>query len=304
MTSGIYCIVLVEKDRFYIGSAVDIDRRWKEHKRALYRGGHSNPRLQHAWNKYGADAFDFRVLEEVGDLTLLVIVEQRYIDSLKPFFNIAPRAGSMLGYRFTPEQRVGCRTRMIGNKIRLGKPHPVETLIRYSEQRKGRRLSPEHKAKLSAAGMGRTAYNKGKPHSPEHKAKMSARMKALGIKPPSSTGRRLSPEHIAKIRAFMKVRAPVKHTEAGKKRIGEAARQRLLGTHLSDETRQKLSEKLKGHPGTQLSEEARSKISEKMQGNKNSLNKWASPEKRAKQSAAMKAVWARRKVEQHEQKEA
>jgi hypothetical protein len=55
----------------------------------------------------------------------------------------------------------------------------------------GKKLSDDHKAKISAAGIGRVSANKGKTLSLEWRAKMSA----------SSKGRPKSEEHKAKIKA-------------------------------------------------------------------------------------------------------
>lgn len=49
-------------------------------------GNHHTPYLQHAWNKYGAEAFEFSVLEQCL-CENLETREQFYIDTLKPAFN-------------------------------------------------------------------------------------------------------------------------------------------------------------------------------------------------------------------------
>lgn len=78
---GIYEIVNWEdgKASSYIGSSVDIEHRWVQHRHKLRGGQHYNPHLQNAWNKYGEDAFAFNVLEEVHE-DMLLVMEQEYLD--------------------------------------------------------------------------------------------------------------------------------------------------------------------------------------------------------------------------------
>src|SRR5262245_10381758 len=61
--SGIYCIHNTVSDKVYVGQAVDLRHRRNEHFRKLRKGTHENQHLQNAWNKYGARAFVFIVLE-------------------------------------------------------------------------------------------------------------------------------------------------------------------------------------------------------------------------------------------------
>lgn len=61
--SGIYGIFHKESGRAYIGSAVNISRRWYRHRNELKSNTHHCLYLQRAWNKYGEEAFEFKVLE-------------------------------------------------------------------------------------------------------------------------------------------------------------------------------------------------------------------------------------------------
>ena len=72
MKSGIYKITNVKNGKFYIGSAKDIDRRWWEHKNDLKKNKHKNPKLQHAWDFYGENSFEFIILENVIECELFV----------------------------------------------------------------------------------------------------------------------------------------------------------------------------------------------------------------------------------------
>ncbi len=60
---GIYIIQNLQNGKVYIGQSLYIERRVRHHKRALRTNAHRNQHLQHAWNKYGEDAFEFSIIE-------------------------------------------------------------------------------------------------------------------------------------------------------------------------------------------------------------------------------------------------
>ena len=74
-----------------------------------------------------------------------------------------------------------------GNKGKKGPPSPM----------KGKKLSEEHKRKISEAHMGKPSNFKGKPRSEETKQKMSATLKG---KIPWNKGKKLSEEHKQNLR--------------------------------------------------------------------------------------------------------
>lgn len=117
---GIYAIVHVESQRRYIGSAKSLHERWREHRRALKGNRHHNRKLQNSWNKNGERSFAVEVIEHVENISLLIEREQFWIDALAPHYNIAPTAGSVLGFR-----------------------HSEETKARWRQERKGKNTSPE-----------------------------------------------------------------------------------------------------------------------------------------------------------------
>ena len=104
---GVYMILNTLTDARYVGSAaISLSRRWGEHRCGLKNGKHRNAYLQNAWNKYGADAFQFVPLENTEPADA-VAREQYWIDTFKAqgikLYNIAPKAGSQLGYKHRPE---------------------------------------------------------------------------------------------------------------------------------------------------------------------------------------------------------
>jgi group I intron endonuclease len=102
--SGVYEIRHIPTGRRYIGSAVHYGKRKKLHLTQLRHGKHHNRYLQNAWNKYGEDQFEFRLLL-VCDAAMVLDYEQRCMDGLSPEFNIAPTAGSALGVKHTEKFR-------------------------------------------------------------------------------------------------------------------------------------------------------------------------------------------------------
>lgn len=80
MAMGIYVISNTRNGVVYVGSAVDIDRRWAQHKAELQSRRHSNRQLQRDWSYYGPEAFNFTAVETVPQLEGLSAAEQRWID--------------------------------------------------------------------------------------------------------------------------------------------------------------------------------------------------------------------------------
>jgi hypothetical protein len=77
--SGVYQIRCKQNGKIYVGSAVDLRRRWDVHRRTLRDRVHHNDHLQHAWNTYGEENFEFEVLQFVNAAELLR-AEQEWID--------------------------------------------------------------------------------------------------------------------------------------------------------------------------------------------------------------------------------
>lgn len=166
-TSGIYRITCTTTGKFYIGSAVNLKRRWQEHRKTLRGNYHPNPYLQASWNKYGEQTFTFEVIELVLP-PFLIEREQYWLDKLqaiKKGFNLAPTAGSSFGREVSQSTR-----KKIGDANR-GKPGP----------NLGKKLAPETREKLSIIASQRTSNPfLGKSHTAEARAKMSeARRKRI-----------------------------------------------------------------------------------------------------------------------------
>lgn len=127
---GIYFIVNTITKTVYVGQSVNMPKRFKRHISDLKNQKHGNQHLQSSWNKYGGDVFVFKVVSEcaVTDLTAL---EQCCLSELKlrgfEVFNKGACAD-------VPMRGV------------TGDSHPL----------KGKKLSDEHRLKLSIAHRGKT----------------------------------------------------------------------------------------------------------------------------------------------------
>lgn len=119
--SGIYKIQSLRKpDRIYVGSAINIPDRWRLHLWELDLNRHHSPKLQNHYNKYGKDDFEFTIIEPCLP-AFLTAVEQKYLDDLNPFFNIAKIAGSTLGIRRTEEFKE--KQRLINTGLKRTQEH-------------------------------------------------------------------------------------------------------------------------------------------------------------------------------------
>jgi group I intron endonuclease len=71
MESGIYGIKNIVNNKIYVGSALNIKKRWYEHKYKLKYNKHANKHLNDACNKYGINNFEFIIIERVEPSKLI-----------------------------------------------------------------------------------------------------------------------------------------------------------------------------------------------------------------------------------------
>ena len=151
---GIYEIVNKINNKRYVGSSVDLYSRFRNHKAQLNNATHENPILQRAWDKYGEDAFEFRVLL-LCEKSDVLGYEQQMLDCSAHEYNIATNAYAPgTGRTLTEEHR---------RKI--------------SESQKGKTITQDCRAKLSLANKGHLPWNTGKKRSAETVRKMSEKRK-------------------------------------------------------------------------------------------------------------------------------
>ncbi len=140
----VYIAVNLVNGKRYIGvTKHNLKRRKYEHLWGA-SSGKVNLVFSKAIRKYGADAFEFSVLEEFSSHKEALAAEMRYIAELKPEYNVA--AGG-LGAVAVPWSK-GRREKMIPA---LKRAWTAERKEKISSLFKKRGISPEHRQKLTAA---------------------------------------------------------------------------------------------------------------------------------------------------------
>lgn len=198
--TGIYKIVHKESGKCYVGLSVNIYQRWVAHK-SFYKSGQRRSSIYNALKKYGIDAFEFAVVEECHK-DILEEREKFWIKELDSVNN-----GYNLTWGGESNKNVSEETRQKMSELRKGvkqSPEEIEKRIskirgikRTPEQNAaksllmkgrgvGRKLSPEHIAKLRQNFL-------GKKHSKESKQKVSEAKK--GIKFTDEHRKKLSESH-------------------------------------------------------------------------------------------------------------
>jgi group I intron endonuclease len=216
MTCGIYKITNTSNNHFYIGSALDINRRWSRHMSDLRKNRHPNKYIQNSWNKYGEAAFTFSIELECNKETL-ISQEQTYLDKYFDNQNLC------YNLRRVADSNIGCirseETRLKYSKAKLGNT--------YAKGCKGKIVSDETKAKLSKANL-------GKQHLDSSKQKMSI-IRKVGMTE-------------TELKRLSELRAGTKHSEETKLQMSN--------THktFSDELMLEVIEYIKTHSWAEASE--------------------------------------------------
>jgi group I intron endonuclease len=157
----LYRIVHRQTGKDYVGISIDYVRRWSEHRR-----GKGNRRLCSAIKKYGVDAFDWIVVARARSFQSACVLERLAIALGWGSYNFTA-GGEGLGNP-SPEVRAALRAG------RLGKKHSEASRALMSQQRKGRRHTPEALAKMR--------QRKGKRHTPESIEKMRQSQRAWRLR--------------------------------------------------------------------------------------------------------------------------
>lgn len=138
---GVYMIRNTINHKYYVGSSIDIESRWKQHINELNKNRHTNNYLQKAWNKYGMDNFEFLVLQET-DVENLRNIETYYIkklDCVNKGYNLIDNANFGLGVKASNEVRKKisekCSGCLNGN---YGRKHTPEETQKIRDNRWGK----------------------------------------------------------------------------------------------------------------------------------------------------------------------
>ena len=171
--SGIYKIINKTNGKYYIGSSVNIKKRWFNHKHELNKNNHGNDYLQNAWNKYGKDAFDFMIVESIP-AEKLIEVEQQYLNNIEKdkCYNlsfIADKIEMTIATRKKmSESHKGEKNANYGKRMSEGMKQAIRA------RNKLQKPTAEQKQKQREALLGDKNPMFGKHHSEETKKKITA----------------------------------------------------------------------------------------------------------------------------------
>lgn len=90
--SGVYKIANTVTGEFYIGSSVDVKKRWRQHKQLNTWNKRPDSKLYQDMHKYGVDKFEFRILIAT-DPEYIREAEQNCIEVLNPSYNLVNAKG-------------------------------------------------------------------------------------------------------------------------------------------------------------------------------------------------------------------
>lgn len=184
MARGIYKIINIVNNKFYVGSAVDLKRRKTRHFSELRSNKHNNRHLQAAWNKYGEQSFVFVVLEELAADADLLTAENVWlhahvgkdycynigVDATAPMQGMAGELSPTWGRKRTVSE--------LAAQNWTGKTHTPESKEMIRQHLIGKPRSATVRAKISATLMGEGNFWYGKER-PDHGAKVSKAVVAI-----------------------------------------------------------------------------------------------------------------------------
>lgn len=208
MARGIYKIINVINNKFYVGSAVDLKRRKTRHFSELRNGKHNNRHLQAAWQKYGEQAFVFVVVEELATDADLLAAENVWlkehagkdycynigVDAVAPTLGWSGEKSPTWGRKRTPEE--------LAAQNWAGRKHRTESKELIRQTLLGKPKSAEVRAKISATLSGEGNYWYGKKR-PDHGAKVSKAVQVWDTK-----GNTEIFTSIAKLREELNIKPP------------------------------------------------------------------------------------------------
>src|SRR5574343_661432 len=138
LNSGIYCIINLTNGKIYIGQSKRIKERWRDHLTFLRNNKNGKSKfgkvdyIQKAWNKYGEENFEFKILK---------YCKEKDLDKWEEYYiNIYNSTNPHCGYNI---------------KLNInGVCHSEETRRKISESNKGKIFSKETREKISKSKKG------------------------------------------------------------------------------------------------------------------------------------------------------
>lgn len=189
MTQGIYKIINVVNNKFYVGSAVNFSRRKTKHFSELRTNKHFNNKLQNSWNKHGEKAFIFVVVEELELGVDILAAETVWLkehvgkeycynigtDATAPMLGKGGTSSPSWGYKHTKEAKARI------SKASTARVQTDEEKAKRIKSMQGHFVTPSTRAKISASLSGEKNCNYGKPRSQEFINKVSKAVLAIDI---------------------------------------------------------------------------------------------------------------------------
>lgn len=144
---GVYGILCLRNNKWYVGQSTNVLKRLKNHVYNLRKGKHGGVLLQSAYNKHGEDSFRVKILsycaiEELDEKEIYFI---EHFNSIENGYNIENGGNK--------NKTISEYSRLKMSIAKKGKP----------SGRKGVKASPELRLKLSLAHKGLVSPKKGKP---------------------------------------------------------------------------------------------------------------------------------------------
>nr|DAH30395.1 MAG TPA: intron associated endonuclease [Bacteriophage sp.] len=220
--TGIYKIQNIINNKVYIGQAIDIEDRWRNHLSSLRTNTHVNTHLQNSFNYYGEKAFIFSVIEECS-IDILTQREQFWIDyygGINSAKNYNQRDAGSHGTHSEESKRKISESQKGIKKA----PHTISDEGRKSLSKAhiGIKPSDETRIKMSMA-------HKGITHTKESKKKISEGIKEYYNNNPDMR------KHLAELKRNRSV------SQETRNKISEISKNRKV----TEATRLKCSESLK-----------------------------------------------------------
>lgn len=165
MLRCIYAIVHIHTGRRYVGSTRDYTHRKVAHLSQLSRGLHHSRFLQRSLNHYGAEEFDWVVLEVVPETINLLEREQAHIDAGAAFNgSIAAGVPRSRGSSLSPEHRAKIGAAQIGRQFSQSTRAKISAALKGKAKdngQTGRKRTVESRARMSEGQRRRWAASRG-----------------------------------------------------------------------------------------------------------------------------------------------
>jgi group I intron endonuclease len=177
---GIYLIICIVNNYFYVGRAKCYQKRIKDHLRDLRKGHHKNPIIQSCFNKYGEENFKYSLLISLPDDEYIhkeieqLIIDKVINDTKCMNINRSAHGGCLIPMTEERKYKISKankgknkgirRDAKIGIKISNSlKGHVLsnETKKKISNSHTGKSLSDEHRGKLSKSFLGEKNHRWG-----------------------------------------------------------------------------------------------------------------------------------------------